>query len=112
MMTNLEMTGPSLLAEPLYILLAEAGRADAHEIVRSATLAVEREGIGLAAALMRVEGVYEQLCLRLRELGHADPADFFSKPQAYRGRAAERALKVGLEFKSKMDAILAEGGKA
>lgn len=116
MLSNLAMTGATLLAEPAYILLAESGRADAHEIVRRATLAVEKEGLGFGEALRREggdseDGAFETIAARLRDLGHTNADEFFSKPWQYNGRAAERARKVGTEYRSLMEGI-AEGGVA
>ncbi|HUX40723.1 MAG TPA: lyase family protein [Rectinemataceae bacterium] len=116
MLANLAMTGATLLAEPAYILLAESGRADAHEIVRRATLAVEKEGLGFGEALRREGGAseggaFEAIAARLRELGHTNADEFFAKPWKYNGRAAERARKVGTEYRSLMKGI-AEGGVA
>ena len=116
MLSNLSMTGATLLAEPAYILLAESGRADAHEIVRRATLAVEKEGVGFGEALRREPGAFEAIAERLGALGYgADglagaeaAADFFAKPWNYNGRAAERARKVGTEYRALMEGI-AEG---
>jgi adenylosuccinate lyase len=106
MLANLSMTGPALLAEPTYILLAESGRADAHEVVRRATLAVEKEGVGFAEALRREAGAYEAVTARLSALGHASPDDFFAKPWNYRGRAPERARAVGMEFRGLMEGLI------
>ena len=108
MLANLSMTGATLLAEPAYILLAESGRADAHEVIRRATLAVEKEGLGFGEALRREPGAFEAIAARLRALGHDDAGDFFSKPWSYNGRAAERARKVGTEYRALMAGI-AEG---
>lgn len=112
MLANLSMTGPSLLAEPAYILLAEAGRADAHEIVRRATLAVETEGLDFGAALRREPGVFEAIACRLRELGAGDPAEFFARPWKYNGRAEDRARRIGGEYRSLMAGIIEGSGKA
>lgn len=109
MLANLSMTGATLLAEPAYILLAESGRADAHEVVRRATLAVEKEGLDFGAALRREPGAFEAIEARLRALGHADPAGFFARPWNYNGRAAARARKVGTEYRALMEGIAAEG---
>ena len=110
MLANLGLTGASLLAEPAYILLAESGRADAHEIVRGATLAVEKEGLDFAAALKRENGAWEAVSKRLAALGHADAAAFFAEPRVYRGRAAEKAIAIGTEFRLHMAALRAGGG--
>ena len=121
MLANLAMTGATLLAEPAYILLAESGRADAHEIVRRATLAVEKEGCDFGEALRRESGAsrggpseakaFEAMAARLVELGHTNAEEFFSTPWKYNGRAAARARKVGTEYRALMRG-LAEGSEA
>ncbi|HUX39213.1 MAG TPA: lyase family protein [Rectinemataceae bacterium] len=111
MLSNLAMTGATLLAEPAYILLAESGRADAHEVVRRATLAVEKEGLGFGEALRREPGAFEAIARRLRSLGHDNADDFFSKPWRYNGRAAVKARKVGTEYRELVRGI-AEGSGA
>ncbi len=111
MLSNLAMTGASLLAEPAYILLAESGRADAHEVLRRATLAVEKEGLGFGEALRREPGAFEAIAGRLRSLGHDNAEDFFSRPWAYNGRAASKARKVGNEYRELVRGI-AEGSGA
>jgi adenylosuccinate lyase len=42
-----------VLAEPAYILLAESGESDAHEVIRKITLEAEKERIPFAEALAR-----------------------------------------------------------
>ncbi|MEI6387355.1 MAG: lyase family protein [Spirochaetota bacterium] len=109
MLQNLAMTGATLLAEPAYILLAEAGRADAHEIVRRATLAVEQEGLGFAVALKRDPGAWEAVAERLKGLGHDNAELFFSEPWKYAGRASEKARAVADRFEATMRQIISGG---
>jgi adenylosuccinate lyase len=109
MLENLAMTGATLLAEPAYILLAEAGRADAHEVVRRATLAVGEEGLGFGAALRRDPGAWEALAARLKILGHDNAELFFSEPWKYAGRASEKARAVADRFEATMRQIISGG---
>ncbi|MFZ4615531.1 MAG: lyase family protein [Rectinemataceae bacterium] len=109
MLQNLAMTGATLLAEPAYILLAEAGRADAHELVRRATLAVEEEGLGLAAALQRDPGAWEAVAAGLSILGHGNAELFFSEPWKYAGRASDKARAVADRFEATMRQIISGG---
>jgi adenylosuccinate lyase len=100
MMRNLKMTGGSVLAEPVYILLAEAGRADAHEEVRLLTLEAEKKGITLAEVLTQHPEIRDVLYERLRSLGHADPEAFFTSPELYRGLAAKKARTLGEKYRA------------
>jgi adenylosuccinate lyase len=99
MLANLRMTGGSVLAEPAYILLAEAGWADAHEVVRRLTLAAEKEGQGFGEALARDPDAVKAVAERLAALGIADPGLFFASPERYRGRAAEKARAIGTKYR-------------
>jgi adenylosuccinate lyase len=109
MVSNLGMTGGSVLAEPAYILLAESGEAGAHERMRRMTLACEREGISLRQALER-EGVLGPLTRRLEALGIPEAPSFFEEPRRYRGRAAEKARAIGEKYRGLMGPII-EGAK-
>jgi adenylosuccinate lyase len=104
MAANLGMSGGAVLAEPAYILLSEAGRADAHEIVRKITLAAEAEGLAFSEALARSDA-WPEVAAALARLGVAEPEAFFSHPERYRGRAAEKAREVAAKFASMMDTI-------
>jgi adenylosuccinate lyase len=106
MLANLGMTGGAVLAEPAYVLLAESGRADAHEILRRVTLVAEREGLALHEALSRDAEALAAVTGHLAALGVAEPACFFAEPERYRGRAAERARAVGEDFCGRMAALL------
>ncbi|MBN1242289.1 MAG: adenylosuccinate lyase [Spirochaetales bacterium] len=117
MAANLASGAGLVLAEPTYILLAEAGVADAHEAVRQLTLEAEASGVPLAAALDRHPELRDAVHGKLRELGHEDPAGFFEKPELYRGRAAEKAARLGAKYralaerwKGGMEALTARAG--
>jgi adenylosuccinate lyase len=105
MASNLGMTGGSVLAEPAYILLAESGKADAHETMRRITLLCERDGLSFREALER-EGALGILTERLQALGVAGASSFFDDPQLYRGRAAERARAIGEKYRGLMREIV------
>ena len=98
MMRNLNSSGGAVLAEPAYILLAEAGRADAHEEVRVITLEAEREGVSFSEALKRRPEIRKILQERLAALGCADPEGFFTAPELYRGLAAQKARTLGEKY--------------
>ena len=99
MEVNLRSSGGAVLAEPAYILLAESGRADAHEEVRRLTLQAESEGIAFSEVLERRPEIRDILYGRLRDLGHADPGGFFAAPERYRGLAAEKARALGRKYR-------------
>lgn len=100
MAANLASGAGLVLAEPTYILLAEAGVADAHEAVRKLTLEAEASGVTLSAALERHPELRDAVYAQLRRLGHEDPAAFFARPELYRGRAAEKAAKLGEKYRA------------
>jgi adenylosuccinate lyase len=102
MLANLSLTGGSVLAEPAYILLAEAGLPDAHERLRRITLAAEAEGLSFHEALARDEATSAILSERLAALGLPAASEFFSHPESYRGRAAEKARSLGEKYRSLM----------
>lgn len=93
MLANLQ-SGAAIMAEPAYILLAESGLADAHEIIRSITVGAEKTGLSFGQALaanpVAKAAVYGQLEL----LGHADPAAFFQAPEKYKGLATVKAREI------------------
>lgn len=111
MLANLGMTGGGVLAEPAYILLAESGRSDAHEVVRRITLAAEQKGLPFARALEEDPEAREAIVQRLEALGVAEPAAFFEHPERYRGRAAEKARAIAANYRALMGAIVKGGEK-
>lgn len=117
MSANLASGAGLVLAEPTYILLAESGVPDAHEAVRKLTLEAELDRVTLAEALDRHPELRDAVYARLSELGHADPAAFFARPELYRGRAAEKAARLGAKYrelaerwKGGMEALTARAG--
>ena len=98
MVLNLRSSGGAVLAEPVYILLAESGRADAHEAVRQLTLEAESGGLSLSEVLERHPDLRDALHARLRALGQDDPGKFFSAPERYRGLAARKARTLGAKY--------------
>lgn len=91
---NLAAGARRVIAEPLYILLAAAGRDDAHETVRRITLNADEEGVTVLDALKRDPTLYERVSETYRSLTGDDPEAFFADPARYTGRAAERARAV------------------
>jgi adenylosuccinate lyase len=92
-----------LMAEPAYILLAESGLSDAHEVIRMITLEAEREGLSFREALARREDVMERIAGQMRRLGlassKAEALAWFSHPENYRGLAAEKARALAAKYR-------------
>jgi adenylosuccinate lyase len=96
-----------VLAEPAYILLAESGESDAHEIIRRVTLSAEREGLSFSQALRRESAVLERISGKMLELGLiAEPSGapaFFEDPARYRGLAVEKAKTLAAKYRALMN---------
>lgn len=105
---NLLRAGDMVLAEPAYILLSLAGMPEAHEEVRRLTLECEEKGRPLVDALRESAAIWDALGRGLQRVGYADPVQFFSRPELYIGRAAERAKELSSRYREKM-AELKEG---
>ncbi|MBU0934409.1 MAG: adenylosuccinate lyase [Spirochaetes bacterium] len=98
MLDNLASGGGSVLAEPSYILLAETGIAEAHEIVRNITLCAEKEKLSFGQALAKYPEAEKAIFGKLSELGYDNPADFFANPQKYNGRSAHKARELAAKY--------------
>jgi adenylosuccinate lyase len=113
MLANLRSSGGSVMAEPAYILLAEAGQGDAHETVRKLTLEAERAGRPFGELIAADPGLRGILAERLAAIGAPPPEEFFARPEAYAGIAARKAAEIGRRYVGLMDELdkrLAEGG--
>jgi len=109
----------AVLAEPAYILLAESGLSDAHEVIRKITLTAEQEGISFTAALAKENDVQRRIGEQLIKLnspettgvpgGISDPVAaakaFFDKPENYRGLAAKKAKELAAKYRKLMKEI-------
>jgi adenylosuccinate lyase len=97
-----------VLAEPAYILLAESGESDAHEIIRKITLKAEKEKISFAEALESDSEVMKKIggrlvALGLEKGGEIDAARaFFSRPERYNGLAEQKAASLAAKYRSLM----------
>ncbi|MDR2766686.1 MAG: adenylosuccinate lyase [Treponema sp.] len=106
-----------VLAEPAYILLAESGVSDAHEVIRKITLKAERDGSSFAAALASEGGALDPIAAELFKLGFikidgadADRAEklraaalaWFEKPEQYRGLAVKKAKELAAKYRALM----------
>jgi adenylosuccinate lyase len=98
-----------ILAEPAYILLAESGVPDAHEVIRKITLKAETEKLSFAEALASDEKTLSRIAGKMAELGlAASPAEalsFFEKPEKYRGIAAEKARALAQKYSKLMGGL-------
>ena len=96
-----------VMAEPAYILLAETGVSDAHEVIRRVTLAAEKENLSFAAALAKENGLLEKIGGKMAELGliasASEVLSFFENPQAYRGLSAEKARTLAEKYSKLMN---------
>lgn len=103
MMRNLNAAGGKvkggILAEPAYLLLAESGISDAHEVIRKITLDAEHSGISFFEALQKQKETFERITARLEMLGIKDAASFFERPERYRGLAAEKARSLAAKYR-------------
>ena len=106
MATNLAGAGGKVkggvLAEPAYILLAEAGVSDGHEVIRKITLEAEQTGATFFEVLKKHEDSYAKITAQLEKLGFADPANFFANPERYCGLAVKKAKTLGEKYKALM----------
>jgi adenylosuccinate lyase len=111
LMANLRGGGieGGVLAEPAYILLAESGVSDAHEIIRKITLAAEREKIPFAKALAGAPEALSRIGEAMAELGIvAAPADalrWFERPEQYRGLAEKKAKELAEKYRGLMRSV-------
>ncbi|MDR2803927.1 MAG: adenylosuccinate lyase [Treponema sp.] len=96
-----------VMAEPAYILLAESGESDAHEIIRRVTLAAERDSLSFSQALRREDAVFRRISAKMRELGiindENDALSFFENPCRYSGLAVEKAKSIAAKYKKLME---------
>jgi adenylosuccinate lyase len=95
-----------ILAEPAYILLAESGVSDAHEVIRKITLKAEKEKLSFAAALSADPEVLSRIGRKMVELGLvsnvADALSWFEKPEQYNGLAVKKAKTLAAKYRELM----------
>jgi adenylosuccinate lyase len=104
-----------IMAEPAYILLAEAGEPDAHEIIRKITLTAEKEKTSFALALVNNTEVVKKISGKLLELGlisskaeasgmpYDEVLSFFENPHRYSGLASYKAKTLAYKYKKLME---------
>jgi adenylosuccinate lyase len=95
-----------VLAEPAYILLAESGVSDAHELIRKITLKAEKESLSFAQALASEPETLGRIGAKMAELGlvhsAADALAWFEKPEQYCGLAAKKAKQLAEKYAALM----------
>jgi adenylosuccinate lyase len=95
-----------ILAEPAYILLAETGVSDAHEVIRKITLNAEQQNLSFAQALAQEPDVLRRIGAKMAELGiiqsETEVMSFFEQPECYRGLAADKAKALARKYKKLM----------
>jgi adenylosuccinate lyase len=107
-----------ILAEPAYILLAESGVSDAHEVIRKITLKAERDGLSFASSLASEPDALLPIAAELAKLGFISgstggTADakknlceaalaWFEKPEQYRGLSAKKAKELAVKYRALM----------
>lgn len=93
-----------VLAEPAYILLAESGESDAHEVIRRITLDAEARGVSFAEALAGRPETLARIGGKMAELGLVgraeDALEFFQNPERYRGLAAEVSAELARKYRA------------
>jgi adenylosuccinate lyase len=94
MAENLALGGDLIFSEPVYVLIALGGDAEAHERVRTATLRAENTGEKLTDILRQDAALWDILTRQLAGSRGLDAAAFFSDPANYRGLSAERARSI------------------
>ena len=94
MAENLARTGDLIFSEPVYVLTALGGDAEAHERVRAATVKAEKSGTRLADVLRQDQVLWDMLTRQLALTRGQEALAFFSDPAHYRGIAAERARAI------------------
>jgi adenylosuccinate lyase len=99
---NLENAGGKVkggvLAEPAYILLAESGISDAHEVIRKLTLEAETSGKTLYEVLLNNKDTLDRITTQLEKLGVKDAETFFQNPARYHGLAAEKSRRLAKKY--------------
>ena len=102
---NLSLNGDMPLSEAAYILLAVSGVPEAHEIVRKITLECEEQGVRLVEQLQKYSEYWEKIENQLKITVNIPAEEFFSKPEYYCGKAAERAKQIAAKYRKVHNSI-------
>jgi adenylosuccinate lyase len=105
---NLALGGDLIFSEPVYVLIALGGDAEAHERVRAAALRAEKTGTKLTDILRQDAALWDILTRQLAGARGLDAATFFSDPANYRGLSAERARSIADSHEHSMQRLRTE----
>jgi adenylosuccinate lyase len=98
-----------VLAEPAYILLAESGVSEAHEVIRKITLAAEKEKRSFAQALAAEPETLARIGNRMVCLGligaPEEALGWFEHPEQYRGLSVKKAKELAAKYKKLMESL-------
>jgi adenylosuccinate lyase len=97
MQKNFEQSKKGIVAEPLYLLLAANGHANAHEYVRQLTVEAEKSGkplMELAAADSAIAKYLVKLSRQQKEM--------LSEPEKYIGKAVEKTEQTCAYWKKEL----------
>jgi adenylosuccinate lyase len=83
---NLVKGGDAVLAEAAYILLAESGEPNAHEIIRLCTLEREEKRTTLREVLHSKDTLWNNLKSQIEKTLGIDPKSFFPAPNCIGGK--------------------------
>ncbi len=100
---NLAMSRGTIVAEPLYVLLAKYGHLDAHEAVRRLTLEAERSG----RTVLEVAAQDTDLRAYLKKFTPAERRTL-ERPEEYLGIAPEVTRSVTALWREKLKGVLPE----
>jgi adenylosuccinate lyase len=104
-----------VLAEPAYILLAESGVSDAHEVIRKITLKAEQEKLTFAQALAKEGDTLDRIGAQMAKLGLVSQASeaplFFEKPERYRGLSVQKARSLAEKYRTLMSTLVQKDGQ-
>ncbi|MDR1469962.1 MAG: adenylosuccinate lyase [Spirochaetaceae bacterium] len=93
-----------VMAEPAYILLAESGESNAHEIIRQTTLQAEKEHCPFSVALKANKEAWRRVTAQMITLGLAaneeEAAAFFAHPEKYCGLSVKKARELAAKYRN------------
>jgi len=97
MKENFDNASDSLIAEPLYVLLAKYGHPEAHEEVRKLTLKASKDNSGIMEEALKSSSLKHFL-----ELFSRKEILLLGKPELYTGIAAKKTERVCLYWKKRL----------
>ncbi len=98
MRANLSVTGDLPLSEAAYIILSAAGKQNSHETIKQITLECEKTGERLIDQLKKRPDLWRTIDNHLHQSVGLRAEDLFSKPDLYRGKAAEKAKVIAEKY--------------